>query len=52
MVLDLMIKDGGGDRKIESKNRICFRAPSEEECLDRDDTTETDEIGEIEAEAD
>ena len=53
MVLDLIIKDRGGDGKIESKRGKYFWAPLEEaECLDGDDTTETDEIGEIEAEAD
>ena len=53
MVLNLIIKDKGGDGKIESKRGKLFRAPSEEaECLDRNDTMETDEIGGTEAEAD
>ena len=39
--------------RLPLKHGILFRAPLEEaECLDRDDTTETDEIGKIEAEVD
>ena len=53
MVLELIIEDKGGDGKIESKRSKLCRAPSEEaKCMDGDDTTETDDIGEIEAEAD
>ena len=52
-VLDLIIKEEGGDGNIESKRGKLFPAPLEgAKCLDRDDTTEMDKIGEIEAEAD
>ena len=53
MVLSLIIEDEGGNGKIQWKCCKLFQAPSEEAvCLDGDDTTETDDIGEIEAEAD
>ena len=53
MVLELIIEDKGGDGKIESKRSKLCQAPSEEaKCMDGDDTTETDEIGEIEAKED
>ena len=53
MVLNLIIEDEGGDGRIELKRGNFLRAPSgKAKYLDGGDITETDEIGEIEAEVD